>query len=291
APREINNSEQELYDRVELMEREIRRLQQVKLESDQALDEARELLGELEEERRSLRVRLEEAEQRLAGEVPSTPGDAEETERLHRRLELAMQEIRDLRASNEQLSEQARRGPTVAAPAAAAGNQFDWETQKRRLLEQLESNFDTAQPAEAKEKLRCEEVIRTTDRIVAEKDRQIEELRQQLAARPVEVPPAPVDTRAAVAEVLDADAVVRTERERLSQLQGEWEEKLRQAEVEVSIERAKIARERLQLEEKLRLLQSKAGGEGDGMSSDGKSATRGRWLTRLGLRGEKDGNG
>jgi hypothetical protein len=60
--------------------------------------------------------------------------------------------------------------------------------------------------------------------------------------------------------------------------------------VEVSIERAKIARERLQLEEKSRMMQVKSGAEtATGAASDGKAPNRGRWLTRLGLGGDKDG--
>jgi len=278
----------ELGERVELLEREVRRLEQLKRDSEQALEEARVVLAELEEERRALRIRLEQAEQQAAGASPAVPGDAEETERLHRRLELAMQEIKELKSSNEQLLDQVQRSP--AARTTAVANQFDWESQKRRLLEQLESNFDASQPDQAKERLRCEEVIRTTDRIIAEKDRQIEELQRQLADQPAPVAVAPPpDNHAAAAELLDADELIRTERERLAKLQGEWQEKLRQAEVEVSIERAKLARERLQLEEKLRMLQSKAGSEGEaGGGNDGKGGSRGRWLTRLGLRGDKD---
>jgi hypothetical protein len=170
------------------------------------------------------------------------------------------------------------------------GAGFDWESQKRRLLEELESSFDAQKPAEAKEKLRCEDVIRETSRIIEEKDREIAELRRQLAERPQPTTDPDAAQRAAESQVLDADEVIRAERARLADLQSEWEEKLRRAEIEVSIERAKIARERLQLDEKMRMLQSKAGPDtgGTGSGGDGKGANRGRWLTRLGLGNDKE---
>jgi chromosome segregation ATPase len=283
-PREIAESEQELFDRVESLEREVRRLQQLRQESEQALDEARQMLGELESERQTLRRRLDDMEQRAESGEPAVPGDTEETERLHRRLELAMQEIRDLKAGNDRLTDQLQRAP--APRSVDPGRQFDWESQKKRLLEQLETSFDSNDPQQAEEKLRCEDVVRETARIIAEKDREIAELRRQLEERPEPAPP-PQESRPAAEELLDADAVIQSERARLAKLQGEWEEKLRQAEVEVSIERAKIARERLQLEEKLRMLESKPGADGGTSQGADSKGGRGRWLNRLGLGSEK----
>jgi len=72
-------------------------------------------------------------------------------------------------------------------------------------------------------------------------------------------------------------------------LQTEWEGKMRTAEVEISVERAKLARERSDLEEKLRVLEERSatmGAQTPAANAAAKEPKRGRWLERLGL---KDG--
>ena len=89
---------------------------------------------------------------------------------------------------------------------------------------------------------------------------------------------------AAIAEMLDADELVQQERERLQALQQQWEEKFRESEIEASLERAKLSRERLELarknselEERLEHLRREARqAEETGPSSR-------RWLAKLGL--------
>ena len=58
----------------------------------------------------------------------------------------------------------------------------------------------------------------------------------------------------------------------------------------VPLERAKLARERADLDEKLRHLESEraSGGSNDSGSDKGKKPARGKWLARLGLQGGKD---
>ena len=56
---------------------------------------------------------------------------------------------------------------------------------------------------------------------------------------------------AAITQMFDADELVRDERERLQQMQEEWEDKFRQAEIEASLERAKLSRERQELAKKM----------------------------------------
>jgi hypothetical protein len=94
--------------------------------------------------------------------------------------------------------------------------------------------------------------------------------------------------KAAAETVLAADDLIKAERARLVEVQGQWQEKLRQAEVEISIERAKIARERLQLEEKLRLLPVQGTGETSASANEPKAPNRGRWLNRLGLSNDNE---
>ena len=90
---------------------------------------------------------------------------------------------------------------------------------------------------------------------------------------------------AALGETLDHDALICAERENLKRLQQQYEELLRQAEIEISLERAKIARQRAEVDERLRSYQEqvdKAGSPAPGGKASEKPA-RSRWLTRLGL--------
>ena len=92
---------------------------------------------------------------------------------------------------------------------------------------------------------------------------------------------------AALGELIDQDAVIREERQSLKRLQEEWMEKLRQAEMDISLERANMARQKAELDEKRRLLDMRTlAALPDATMSAGKSG-RGRWLARLGLK-EKD---
>jgi hypothetical protein len=85
-------------------------------------------------------------------------------------------------------------------------------------------------------------------------------------------------------QAVDNDAAVREERERLKRLQEQWSEKLREAEVELAVERAKLARQRAELEEQHR---GTTGETNTPVAADsnplGSPSYRGRWLARLGL--------
>jgi hypothetical protein len=72
-------------------------------------------------------------------------------------------------------------------------------------------------------------------------------------------------------------------------VQQEWRDKLKQAEIDISVERARVARERLELEEKLQWLEAEkqkivpADGKTGGKGEAGSAAQR-RWWARLGLK-------
>ena len=67
----------------------------------------------------------------------------------------------------------------------------------------------------------------------------------------------------------------------MSRLEGQWREKLRQAEIDISVERAKLARERSDLDAKLRSFEDAGGDAPNGTPTPKQS---GRWLSRLGLK-------
>ncbi|HUT14513.1 MAG TPA: hypothetical protein VMY42_28765 [Thermoguttaceae bacterium] len=231
-------------------------------------------------------TRLREAQQRLADATSVEPGDASALEDLERRYEMALDDLRELKAENAKLQTKLSQAPAAAAPPSAGGA-LNWEAQKQRMLASLKSDFDEdgEDEEEAAEKIEIEEVVRKTDEALAAKDREIEELKQVLQTQSSNVGSVAVGA-AALGEMLDADALVQEERENLKKLQEEWRDKLRQAEIDLSVERAKVGRERTAIEEKLRLLEERRGSSADaaGESGSPSKATGRRWLARLGLK-------
>ena len=144
-------------------------------------------------------------------------------------------------------------------PAPAAAGVLDWEAEKRRILAALEASEGSQGHEAGPERLQIQQIVAQTERLLAEKDRQIEELRQSASAAAAGAA-AVGATAAAREEILDQDALIRQERDNLQRLQDEWREKLRQAEVDLSVQRAKVARQQADVNEKLR--QVEPGGPG-----------------------------
>jgi len=216
---------------------------------------------------------------------------------------MALDDVRELRAENERLSVSLQ-DVKQAKVASPVGGGFDWESQKKALLAQLESDFDDEDPDHAKDRLTVEGAIQITDQVVAEKEhlvaereklvadkeREIEELKQLLDQQTGNIGDVAVGA-AAIAEMLDQDELIREERENLAKLQLEWRDKVRQAEVDNSVERAKLAREKAQLEEELQSIKQERARYGNAKSAasdssqdSGKSKQSRRWLTRLGIK-------
>jgi len=232
-----------------------------------------EQLSEMRLERDELIGRLADAERSV--EQTSAAG-AEHFDELQRRFEVAVQEIRELKAKNTDLQQQASRGETTPRAAnVATTSGFDWEQQKRRLMQELESDLDGKDPTDKKAKISIESTIRITDQVIADKDRQIADLKARLAEREQGV------EEGNSSSILDNDEQIREERERLSRLEDEWRSKLRQAEIDISVERAKLARERSEIEAKLRSVEDSSNDHSSGKSNPKQA---GRWLTRLGLK-------
>lgn len=262
------------------------------------LDQRRAALADAE----NIARQLDEAQRQLCQvearlNEPQPPPAAEQSEELRqaladmtRRYELAMEDLREQKRALAEMEKQAAGAPR-AAPAAGQGDKLDWESQKQRLLAALEADADDDEDDDERrqERLTMRQVIDRTDAALAAKDREIEDLRLLLSAQSTNIGEVAVGA-AAFAEMLSADEVVRGERERLQQLQLEWEEKLRQAEIELSVQRAKIARERAEIEERQRLLEQQQPDRPSSDASDtGKNAKpqRGRWLARLGLKDDE----
>lgn len=214
-----------------------------------------------------------------SNEVSDAEGDS-------RRYQMALEDIRDLKARNAELQKQVTQ-PQVARPASndfGASSSLNWEAEKRRILAVLESDADGKDEGLTSGRREIEDIVRRTDRLLAEKNREIEELQNLLKNQSDNFGSVAVGA-AALEQLLDQDAIIREERENLRRLQEESREKLRQAEINLSLERAKMARQQAEVEEKVRLLEIRTHAveePGEALCPTGRPV-RGRWLARLGL--------
>jgi hypothetical protein len=178
-------------------------------------------------------------------------------------------------------------GP-AARPATEGG--LNWEAEKRRILAALETE-DQGQDsnAAAARRAKIQQIVRTTDQALAEKDHEIEQIKHVLREQSNNLQGVAVGA-AALDAVLDQDPLIREQRANLQQLEEHWQEMLRKAEIELSLERARLARERVAIEEKIRAHETQLAAQANlpaGVSAAAAKPVRGRWLARLGL---KDGN-
>jgi cell division septum initiation protein DivIVA len=256
---------------IERLNAEVKQLQTKLRHADSAGPEATSkqdaLLAELKalrSERQGLLDRLTEAETQLNNRPQTTAADQQQYDDLRRRFEMAVEDVRELKAQNAELEQQRQRGTGAKASPPADDDDEDG----------------------ARDRLTIEGAIRITDQVVAEKEQQIEEMKSQLERSTVDA-----DQSQAVAGLLDADEVIRKEREKLRRLQEDWQDKLRKAEIEISVERAKLARERTTMEEQIRSYKAqfaqRSAAEKSSPETDGsKKSGRGNWLSRLGLTGD-----
>jgi hypothetical protein len=189
----------------------------------------------------------------------SAPKNANELQQLY---EMSCEEIRGLKRQLEQSA-------TASSDSDIEDDVLDWEAAKRRIFAQSEKDESVTES----DRGRVDQVIAETDQIVAEKDAEIERLRTHLEI---------TGGDKAIEALLDDNEIIAQERKQLSQLQAEWEDKLRVAEIEISIERAKISREKADQQEQLRNLEDMARAQDSGNSMESQP-TRGRWRARLGL--------
>ncbi len=249
-------------------------------------------LQQLQEENARWEQRCRELEQQLqqAATASSTTGGEDLTQQLEdlrRRYEMAVEDLKAERARAEELEARLEQKEEANSAWGDEAN-LDWERQKQQLLAALESDFDEDDPEEEEQRIQLEQVIARTDRLLAEKDREIAELKKLLDEQSSTWEGMALGA-AAVADLLDKDEIVRQERENLKALQEQWKEKLRQAEVELSLERAKLARQKAEIDDKLHELHQKLA-QLEKMSEEARAAaaqntlTKTRsWLKRLGL--------
>jgi chromosome segregation ATPase len=286
---EVESERDELLQKFELAIGDIQRLRsrvaelEQELSSRPAADQTDSVeLVHLRSERDALAHQVAELNGRATTVVDADT--AQQIADLQRRFELAVEDVRDLKKQNAQLESQMAEAKSTA-PVAASPAGGDWAAVKKQLLASLEGETGDVAPAGQKEISSIQNTVRITDEVVASKDRQIAELKLKLASNGGTNGDTPVVADGVNANV-DSDAVIQKHRARIAQIEQEMEDKLRETEMQLSLERAKIAREQAQLTELRIELESMRGPNGT-VSESGGNAPKRRWLSKLGL-GDED---
>ncbi|TWU42312.1 coiled-coil domain-containing protein [Novipirellula artificiosorum] len=210
---------------------------------------ARKLVATL---RRRTRQRNELRKQ--AKQVGCSTSDAVEVKKaklkqLLHELDSVQRRCSELLQTNEalaaEIASQRKRLASFDESVAPSVASMTWEERKRLILDQLERE-DAYDP---RQRTKLVDVVAETDRVVKDRDREIAELRELLRQRPGSIESQAVVGAAAIAELLDAAPLIQEEREMLRLLKDDWEERIRQSEIEFSLERAKLARERHRLQQ------------------------------------------
>jgi DNA repair exonuclease SbcCD ATPase subunit len=209
-----------------------------------------EQLEELDQLRQELsRVRSTPA---LETPEPTVAIESADSLEIRSRLERITAERDELRIQNSDLASQLAKVEVRRADSngGCANQALSWEERKAKILARLEEE-DTTSESERED---LQGLIARTDGELQRKDREIEELRRLLQEQSGAMQGVAVGA-ATFAEMLENDELIQEERQKLREMQKEWEDKLRSAEIELSFERARLARERLEVEQKVEELQ------------------------------------
>jgi chromosome segregation ATPase len=207
------------------------------------------------------------------------------------KYEQAEAELDDLREQNSELATRIARLTTDSLSGRAGrgtvnSELLSWEERKKLMLQQLEQEHESDPESEVVQQQRVDflELVATTQSEIQRRDREIEELREIVQLQS-EARQGMAIGAAGVAQLLDSNDLINEERKKLQEIQQEWEAKLRQAEIDLSMERAKLARERAELELELaQLKRSSAQMQTAGQSQSDKQQRR--WKNFLGLKEE-----
>ncbi|TWU21019.1 Chromosome partition protein Smc [Novipirellula galeiformis] len=226
-------------------------------------------------------------------------------------IESLRDEITDL---EYELSELKRQNSDLAAKVANANvrkstndassdftEALPWEERKKLILRQMEEDtFDAetflAQTVQSRLNDEPDQVdpIAFVNQVTSEIDRlqqqnerfenEINELNHLLEHRPPSAEGGLAIGAAAIAQMVDADELIQEERQRLQELQDHWEEKFRQAEIEASLERAKLSRERQEVAQKSADLEEQLDRiRRDAVQTQHTEGHSRKWLAKLGL--------
>lgn len=156
-----------------------------------------------------------------------------------------------------------------------------WEQRKAIMFasdvaEPIASEGSDPQLVEQITKLQTELQVRSEE---------VQQLQALLEQRPQQVEEGTAVGAAAFAMMMDSDELIREERQRLQELQAEWEAKFREVEIAASIERANLARQRMQLEKQNAELEEQLTHLKRELRQEEQAGPnhKRRWLAKLGL--------
>lgn len=228
-----------------------------------------------------------------------------EIDQLREEIDRLEKEIGELRIANKELSSNAGdSGEEPGVKESKPAPEMDWEERKRQILAELENDsfdaesFLTAMnediesekalvdafetPAEYVEALNAE-LTNLNERLRRE-EKENQELRTRLEAASVQAS----DSCPPAADI-PVDEQVQLERDKFARMQADWEERFREAEIEASMERAKISRERRMMELKNQALEEQVEAlrvYEKGLTSGEVKETGGsrrKWMAKLGI--------
>ncbi|MCU0718258.1 MAG: hypothetical protein MUC83_01025 [Pirellula sp.] len=194
----------------------------------------------------------------------------------------ARHEVVDLRL---QCNELASRLAKFQDPSTVNHDTVSWEDRKQALLHMLEQQ-DQEELESIEKVLEMKHILEETSVQIQIREKEIADLRSLLEQQSVAANGFAVGA-AAIANLVDADEIVAEERQRLKEMQLQWEQKQRQGEIEMSLERAKLARERLEIQDKVQQLEAERDllqRENENRSQASPAPHKGRWWARLGLK-------
>lgn len=206
---------------------------------------------------------------------------------LQATLDAAWRTNEELRHQNETLAAQVAQSNVRQTVQAAQGGDesLTWEDRKQLIMRQMEedsfdadafidslsssalsqgdaadhdatlADHETLSPHEFVERL--VEKLQYLEQTIRNRDIELGELRMLLDNQSKARIDGTAIGAAAIASMIDSDALVMEERERLQQLKNDWEDKFRKAEIEASLERAKLSRERQELAKRTEELEEK----------------------------------
>ncbi len=226
---------------------------------------------------------------------------------LQSTLDEAWRANEELRHQNEQLAAQLAQSnvkKTVRSASGGTDESLSWEERKALMMRQMEDDtFDADDFVSALTKVadtQDEEFnepptpiefvemlihrIELAEQTIRNRDDEIGELRMLLENQSATRSNGTAIGAAAIASMIDSDELVMEERARLQQLKNDWEDKFRQTEIEASLERAKLSRERQAIAKRQQELEDQlADLQREKRATATPAKTGRRWLTELGL--------
>lgn len=209
----------------------------------------------------------------------------EQRQQLAAEVETLKSENQSLRDQNDDLAGELAQ----IAMRQSLGDSNEWqatlscEERKALLFQQLDSIDARSEPVN-KATGDTDEAAELRRRL-QERDREIEDLRLLLDQQSQVGNDELAVGALGIAKLLDSDGLVQEERVRLKELQAQWETKFRDLEIQSSIERATLARQRHELEQKNAELEEQIEHLKQELRQEqiaGPDQSR-RWLHKLGL--------